>query len=93
MRDIEPMLDGLTIWKDHAQLEEPALPKSLLFPRYATLPHFEIENTLRITLRFCVETERVIASPLLAFLIESVHTQRHVVRLRLKVMLKGGSSV
>jgi hypothetical protein len=67
----------LTIWEDHAQLEQAPLPQSLLLARYATLPSLEIKKTLSIALRLGIEPKRVVSSPLFALLVQPVHTQRH----------------
>lgn len=72
----------LTIGEDNTQLEQSTLPQGLLLSWYATLPDLQIKDaSLGIALGLCVETERMITSPLLPLLLEAHLTQSHVVLL------------
>jgi len=68
----------LTIGKNHAELEQSSCPECIVLARNTAFPDLQIEDTLRISLRLCEKTERMITSPLLALLLESVLTQRHL---------------
>jgi hypothetical protein len=73
----------LTIRENNAQLEQSTLPQGLLLAGYATLPDLQIKDaSLGVPLGLCVETERVITSPLLSLLLEAHLTQSHVELLR-----------
>jgi len=69
----------LTIGEDHTELEQSALPKSLVLAWNATLPDLQVENTLSIALRFSKEAKWMISSPLLSLLLKPVLTERHPV--------------
>lgn len=58
-------LKKLTIWENDLKLEETTLPKGLIFAWDTALPHLEVEHTLCIALWLSIETEWVIAAPLL----------------------------
>ena len=78
----------LTIREDNAQLEQTTLPQGLLLAWYATLPDLQIKHAcLRIPLGLCVETERVITSPLLSLLLEAHLTQSHLERLLVALLV------
>ena len=59
-------LRGVLVREGHGQLEESARPDSLLLAGDTTLPHLQIEDTLRGTRRFREEAEWVILAPLLS---------------------------
>lgn len=56
---------ALTIRESNGQLEESARPNSVLFARDSAFPIFDIEYTFFGTLRFGIEPERMVSSPLL----------------------------
>jgi len=69
----------LTIRESQGELEQSSLPQGLFLARNTTLPRLQIEaSPARRTNGLCVETEGMVSSPLLALLLESVLTQRHV---------------
>jgi len=59
-------LRGVLVRESHSQLEESASPDSLLLAGDTTLPHLQIEDTLRGTRRFREEAEWVVLAPLLS---------------------------
>lgn len=76
-----PAGSKLTVREDHAQLEQASLPHRLLLAWNTALPNLQIKNTGCVALRLCIETKRMVSSPLLSLLLESVLAERHVCRL------------
>lgn len=59
------------------ELEEAALPQSLVLAGNGALPLLKIKTALGILCRLCDEAEGVIFAPLLSLLRETVGTERH----------------
>lgn len=56
----------LTIWEDHVQLENTAIPQGILLSGHGTLPALQVQSALRSLLGLCDKAEGVITAPLLA---------------------------
>jgi len=70
-------LGGIFLRENHVQLEEAALPDGFLLSRDSAVPVHEVQTSLRRLSRLREKTKGVVLSPLLAFLLQAVDTERH----------------